>query len=76
MNETCEFRELSMNEIEQVIGEGLRTAIAGACFGAPIGGLAGYKAGVALTPVCPIAIPLCTSIGTVGGAGVGFVEGW
>ncbi len=76
VNITSEFGKLSMNEIEKIIGGGVETAIIGAGVGAVGGGLAGYKVGTILTPVMPVAVPVCVGVGAVGGAGVGFVEGW
>ena len=76
-NEICEFRELSINEVERVIGGGIAKAVVCTSGGALGGVLTGLKAGGVLTPVFgPIALPACVAIATTGGAMGGFVLGW
>ena len=71
------FKELSGDEILKIYAQGLETAMVGAAGGAMIGGVTGFGVGTKLTPVMgPPAIPVCIGGGIVGGACVGFVEGW
>lgn len=73
---TNSFVALSNDEMMDVLGGGLGTALIGGAGGALTGFIAGGKAGVTLSFLGPHTFAACLIGGTVGGALTGFVTFW